>query len=368
MRIYIDGMFAGRAGIGRVYENLLGALAVSPEVSRIFTIAPRDFRGGIPGLRGAGKIEARFVGYAPLGAWDFFRKGIDIRRSFPSCDLYYFPHFNVPFLLEGTIATTIHDIIPLSAYSDVSPARRLGFRMLVGRALRASSAIACDSAFSRRQLVEEYGVPEDRIRVIHQWLDDGFIRGVEPARAGKRMVEGRYLLFVGSRYGYKNLATLVEAFRLLAPRYSDLRVAIAGRRTRRRDAVDEAAADPVLGNRILQFSPAAEDEVRNLYAFASVLVFPSLIEGFGLPPLEAMAFGVPVVCSDIPVTREICGDAACYADARDPRSFADRIAVLLDDRGERARLSEAGLRRLRSFSKNENAAKYLALFREVSGK
>jgi glycosyltransferase involved in cell wall biosynthesis len=365
VNIHVDGMFFRVSGIGRVYENVLGALAASPEVSRITTIVPRakeaEFREAFP----QDKIEARYVGFPPLGFDDFFRKGSIIREFRPAPDFCFFPNFNVPLFLEGKIVSTVLDLIPISRYSDLPRIKRAGFRFLVGRSLRRSARVVCISEFTRDQVAENYGISPDRLHVIYPWVEEGFATDAVEIRMGARLVEGDYLLFVGNRFVHKNLGCLLDAFRTLLPEFPGLRLVIAGARMRPRDDVDAAVSDPALGGRIVQFTNASDVQIRNLYAFARAFVFPTFIEGFGIPPLEALAFGVPAICSDIPVIREVCGNSVEYADPGNPGSFRDAIRDVLLSVETHPSGEGRGFTGDR-FRKEESLRSYMDLFRSVA--
>jgi glycosyltransferase involved in cell wall biosynthesis len=319
LNIYVDGMFFRLSGIGRIYANVMSALVESDEVSRICTLVPRgredDFRRTYP----SGKIDARFVGFPPLGFSDFFRKAKIIRAFRPLPDLHYFPNFNVP------------------------------------------------SEFTEAEVSRTFGIPPNRMEVIYPWVEERCLQGTGPDRDQARLVEGDYLLFVGNRFVHKNAQALIEAFRMLLPEFPGLRLVFAGARMRRRDVVDEAMSDPVIGGRIVPYPHASDEEIRNLYSFARVFVFPTFIEGFGLPPLEAMAFGVPVVCSDIPVIREVCGDAVRYADPWAPWTFRDMIREILTEEVPLDVYRQKGVERARRFSRSASVVSYLGLFRSAMG-
>jgi len=132
------------------------------------------------------------------------------------------------------------------------------------------------------------------------------------------------------------------------------------------DDVDLAMEDPILKGRIVAVEGAEAAEIRDLYARARAFVFPSLIEGFGIPPVEALHAGIPTVCSDIPVLREVCGDAAIYADPLDPADFAGKVRGLLASPRSEAR-ARAGRTRASRYSSEDTARAYLELFRRISG-
>ncbi|MBI5341848.1 MAG: glycosyltransferase family 4 protein [Deltaproteobacteria bacterium] len=361
--IYIDGMFFRSSGIGRCYENLLRALDGSEDVSRVCTIVPRAREAEFRRSFSSGKIDARFVGFSYLGLSDFLRKGFLIRAFRPAPELFYFPNINVPFFWNGRTVSQLHDLIPLTRFTDWPRRHRLAFRHLAGRALRKSRMTVCVSEFAKGQVMEEYRVSGDRLRVIHNWIDDGFLQAAARAGSEKPLVEGDYLLYVGNRSSHKNLKTLMDAFRLLSPVFPGLKVVVVGARMRPQDDVDAAASDPGLAGRVVQVPRALDERLRNYYAFARAFAFPTFVEGFGIPPLEALAFGVPAVCSDIPAIREICGDAVRYADPFDPGSFAREIHSALSDPESNAVFREKGLNRLLLYRRERALSRFLELFR-----
>ncbi len=364
MRIYVDGMFFRLSGIGRCYENVLRALLEAPDVSRVCTIVPGGRRDDFTRAFSSGKMEAMYADFAELSFGDFFRKAGMIRTFSSAPDILFFPHFNVPFFLEGRIVSVVNDLIPISEYSGYSRLQQAGFRFLVRHALRVSANTVCISQFGRRQVMDAFGVPEARLPVIHPWVSGRFLAGGEKAREGRGPVEGDYLLFVGNRYVYKNLRGLLEALRLLLPEFPGLKAAVVGAQKKGSDEVERLLADPFLRESVVEFPGASDDQLMSLYAHARVFVFPSFMEGFGIPPLEAMAFGVPVVCSDIPVIREVCGDAVRYADPKDAGALAREIRNALMDTAGNEVFREAGKERVRRYGVEESIGKYLALFRD----
>ncbi|MBI5575897.1 MAG: glycosyltransferase family 4 protein [Deltaproteobacteria bacterium] len=363
MNIYIDGMFFRSSGIGRCYENLLRALDEADDVYRICTLVPKSREADFRRSFSSRKIDARFADFSYLGAADFLRKGSLIRAFRPAPDIFYFPNINVPFFWEGKAITQVHDLIPLSRHSDWPWRHRFAFRVLARRALRRSCRAVCVSEFTKGQVMSEFDIPGDRILVIPNWIDDWFLRGSPMTDRRKPFVEGDYLLYIGNRSPHKNLKTMIEAFRSLSPDFPDLKVVVAGARMRGRDAVDDAESDPAVAGKIVQLPQVPDDMLRNLYAFARVFVFPTFMEGFGIPPLEALSFGVPAVCSDIPAVREICGDAVRYADPFDPGAFAREIRSALTDPQANAEFRGRGVERLSLYRRESALARYMDLFR-----
>jgi glycosyltransferase involved in cell wall biosynthesis len=363
VRIYVDGMFFRLSGIGRCYENVLSALLATKDVSKVFTVVPNGRTEEFTRQFRSDKLEARFVDFAHLSYGDFFRKATLIRAFSPKPNILFFPNFNVPFFLKGKIVSTVNDLTPISRYSDYSRLQQAGFRFLVRRALRVSEKTVCISEFGRRLVMDAFGAPEERLPIIHPWVAEAFLGGEDAARRRTAAVEGDYLLFVGNRYGYKNLGGLLAALRLLLPEFPGLKAVIVGVQKGTRGDTERLMTILSLEGRIVEFPRATDDELKALYARAKVFVFPSFMEGFGLPPLEALAFGVPVVCSDIPVIREVCGDVVRYADPSDPASIACQVRCALIETERNGVYREKGIERVRRYSREESIRRYMDLFR-----
>jgi glycosyltransferase involved in cell wall biosynthesis len=364
MNIYVDGMFFLLSGIGRIYENVLRALIEADGVQRITTVVPDSRKRKFQGMFSSPRLDSRFVPYEQ-GSWEeFFLKGWVIGRFRPKPDLYYFPNFYAPFFFRGEYIVNINDLIPLYPFYDIPEWKKKAVRFLLWRSLRNAAGCVCISRFTREEVTRMFRCDEKKLSIIHPWIDEGFLEKANRAPEDEpRAVEGDYLLFVGNRFVHKNLGTIVRAFGLLIRDFPRLRLVVAGARMRRVDDVDITVRDFGLEEKVIEMENPPDAVVRNLYRHAKAFVFPSLVEGFGIPPLEAMAYGVPVVCSDIPVIKEVCGDTVRYADPCDPASFAAEIrGVFSDPKAEQA--IRKGKERVRLYRRETALKQYLDLFRK----
>jgi len=364
MRIYVDGLFFRSTGVGRVYENLLDGFSESREISSIHTLVQaarkQEFLERFPNR----KIEATFTDFSGGGYREYLLKGFRISSLKPAPDIYYFPFFNVPFFLGGKVISTLHDVLPITPFYRQPWYKKFGFRVVFPHALGRSNRVVCVSNFTKSQILKYFGGNPDHLRVIYSPLVTGLDGGgTDVAAGGAPIVEGDYLLYVGNRMIHKNIPCLIDAFADLAGEFTRLKLVIAGRRICSYDEVDEALEGCEHRDRILTFTEAADKDIDNLYRFAKVFVFPSLIEGFGIPPLEAMAHGVAAVCSDIPALRESCGDTVIYAKAGDAKDFARAIRNALTVPRSQADV-DAGKKRITLFSPEKSMRQYIELFRE----
>ena len=242
-----------------------------------------------------------------------------------------------PAFLAGRQACVLHDAAVFDHPEAYSPAFVRWYRWLFRHHARRRTTLITVSAFSRERLAAALGVPPSRFAVIPLGADHLDRCAPDPAvLTGHGLLERPFLLAVGSANPTKNLAALIRVWRHL--RRSDARLVIAGGANARVFAVGglpEASGVIALG-------PIDDATLKALYGAAAGLVFPSLYEGFGLPPLEAMACGCAVACSDAASLPEVCGDAALSFDPHDDAAMAAAMCTLLDDGAARERLRVLG--------------------------
>jgi glycosyltransferase involved in cell wall biosynthesis len=235
-------------------------------------------------------------------------------------------------------AVTVHDVLH---HEPLRSPRRLVRRLTYDRSSRRARLVIVPSEFVRGRAHELLGIPEERIRVVHHGVDHDRFRPGDERREG-------FLLYPAEAWPHKNHARLFEAFARLREERPALELVLTGTGFR-----DLPAGVRMLGR-------VEWDELPSLYRRAGVLVFPSLYEGFGLPPLEAMASGCPVACSTAGSLPEVCGDAAVYFD---PTSVDEMVAAV--DRALERALVEKGLQRAALFTWEKCAVGHDAVYREL---
>ncbi len=256
-------------------------------------------------------------------------------------DLLHCPANFGPWRSRVPVVLTVHDLLAFRHPEYVPGAYSRILRWMIRVAARGAARILTVSGASRDDIVRYLHVPADRIVVTP-------LAGSRPsAAAGAVVRRDAELLAVGNRMPHKGFETLLEALARIDPSERP-HLTITG--SHGEDPLAPTVERLGLRDSVDLRGWLGRDELERLYAESTALVFPTRFEGFGLPPLEAMARGCPVIVSDLPVLREVAGDAALYVDPHDPDAIADAIRALLGAPAERERMSRAGLARAAEFS------------------
>jgi glycosyltransferase involved in cell wall biosynthesis len=274
-------------------------------------------------------------------------RGGPITRRFAGLDLLHFPlSVMIPRVSSPAAISTVLDVQHEELPEFFSRAERAYRKAVYGWTVRRSSIVITISQHAAGTLVERLGIPADRVRPIHLGIDhDRFHPGDEPREP--------FLLYPARPWPHKNHARLLESFALLRRERPELRLVLTGGGTEALPAVDGVDAR----------GSVTQEELVSLYRRAACVVFPSLYEGFGQPPLEAMACGTPVACSDAASLPEVCGGAARLFDPRSAEAIADAVDEVLRDHGRYERL---GLARAASFTWEATARAHDAVYREAA--
>lgn len=282
-------------------------------------------------------------------------------------DLYHSPYYLMPYRPGVPAVLTVHDLIPLRLPRQSTLQARLLFRWTMALALRTARFVIAVSEATQRDLSRWFRVPTDRVSVISEATDPAFYprssAEVEALHHRYGLPES-FVLYVGSNKPHKNLLCLVEAWAQVTQHAIRNTLVIAGPWDPRYPEPRRRAEQLGLEN-IRWLGPVPEADLPALYSAATLFVFPSLYEGFGLPVLEAMACGVPVICSDTSSLPEVAGDAALRVDPTDGEAMAAAIAELLTNLARREEMREKGLQQAARFSWKRTASLTLEIYRGV---
>ncbi|HLJ15906.1 MAG TPA: glycosyltransferase family 1 protein [Bryobacteraceae bacterium] len=375
LRIVIDVRHIRDFGIGTYIRNLVRALGRIDRETQYLLVACREDVPHIPVLGPNFEI----VLYQGRTTPPVFDIGYPAFLSRLRPDLCHMPLNEIPLCMPRPYIVTVHDMSSLlfKTRNDLHDMVR-HYRLRRGL-LRASHIIAVSGA-TRRDVEHILAVPSARVRLIYNAPDPAFLDGAhqqDPAEAARILeryqISYPFLLYAGTIRPQKNIPRLVEAFAVLRgelenyPAYRDIRLIIIGDEISRFPAVRHAVIQSRIEHqvRFLGFVPI--ETLRVFYRAASAFVFPSLYEGFGLPPLEAMACGTPVVTSPVSSLPEVVGEAAVIVNPENVFDIARGMREVLLDEDLRRNLIRRGFEQLARFSWEQTAEQVLAIYREATG-
>jgi glycosyltransferase involved in cell wall biosynthesis len=268
-------------------------------------------------------------------------------------DVVHGTNFVVPPTARAAAVASVHDLTPLHHPELCDPAT-LAYPGLIRRALRRGAWVHTDSEFVAAEVVEAFGAVPERVRTVHPGIPHLPQIDEADARAARRRLlpagSERYCLAVGTAEPRKDLPGLVRAFGEAAPRHPGVRLVLAGPPGWGDDALASALSASPSRDRVVRTGWVEQADLAALLTGAALLAYPSLYEGFGFPPLQAMRAGVPVVATRAGSLPEILGDGALLVDPGDHDALVAALDHCLGDEALRARLIEAGARRAARFS------------------
>jgi glycosyltransferase involved in cell wall biosynthesis len=376
VKIAIDIRRMTEFGIGTYTRNVVRTLGRLDRQTKYFLI------GSPEKVKEIGPLPANFH-TVPLLEPDTTAKGyfefrIILKRL--ECDLVHIPHlFWMPRVLPCPYVMTVHDLLEhMSRAKGKSGLRRSLHYQLTRRVLKGAARIFAVSQFSKSEIEKLFGIPSRKIDVVYNAIDERFLHGHASA-ADRQLIAERYLvtypflLYAGRISPHKNLVRIIEAFSALRGelekegKFPDLKLIIigddlSGHPDLRRTVIRSGVQNEV---RFLGFVPI--EILRIFYDVANVFLFPSLYEGFGLPPLEAMAHGTPVVTSNISSLPEVVGKAAVLVNPENVFEIMRATHRVLVDQSLRDKLKERGYEQVRCFSWEDSVRRILKVYEEVGG-
>ncbi len=369
MRVAIDVRKLHDFGVGTYVRNLIDQLAHLDHDSEYVLLCRKDDRGLSRQLGPNFRELADGSDHYSLG--EQLTIPFHVQRIRPH--VFHTPHYVLPVLTPCRSIVTIHDCIHLVFPQYLQNRLAHGYaRAAFYAATHRASRILTVSEASKRDILRFFRIPEDKVTVIYNAIADTFY-DPPPEDAVERVREryqlhNRFVMYAGNIKPHKNLERLIDAFVRLREDggHDDLKLLISGGEVSKYATLRRAVHRYNLHQhvRFLGFQP--EETLAALYRLADVFVFPSLYEGFGLPPLEAMASGTPVVVSNVSSLPEVVGDAGVLVNPYDAESIADGIRRVLDDASFRTDLIARGVQRARTFSWGESAKRVRAIYAEIA--
>jgi glycosyltransferase involved in cell wall biosynthesis len=364
-----------QAGLSRyIYELLLKLPQAEPHIKlTAFTgngpISP-DFLAGMPRNLKLSQSRLPTVKAPVRIAWE--QAVLPFAAAGARLDLLHCPVNVRPLFSPCPVVITIHDLIFLRYPQGFHPAKRAYLAAMTGWSARHAAHIIAVSEATRQDVIKLLGVRPGRVTTIHNGVGEQFKPVPQDERdrfRAQKGISGRILLYVGTLEPRKNLAMLLNAFRPIAgdPAFSDLTLVIGGSKGWYYDEIFSTAERLGLasGGRVRFLGRVPDEELALWYNVASVFAYPSIYEGFGLPPLEAMACGTPVVVANTSSLPEVVGDAGELAGPEDVGAWSRALRSLLADRERAGEMGRRGMSQARKFSWDRAARETAQVYRQV---
>lgn len=300
--------------------------------------------------------------FIPLPYSWFFGKGSDITHFF---------NYIVPPFVHGKKVVTIHDMVYKAFPETMNSKTRILLNLAMNKSMKRADAVVTDSEFSRSEIIKYFPQYRDKVEVVPCGVDCDMFKPVQDRSIIEKVkanhnINGRYFLYLGTLEPRKNLTRLVKAYEILSRRKEDCPLLVlAGGKGWLYDEIFEEVNKSGLGDKVIFTQYIPGEEICPLMNGAEAFVFPSLYEGFGMPPLEAMACGTPVIVSGSASLPEVVGDCGLIVDAYSEESIADAMEKIADNEELRKQLSEKGIIRAREFSWKKSAEKLYTIYERL---
>ncbi len=370
MRIGIDCRFYGgkAGGIGRYTQELVTHLLEIDSKNKYVLFFTKD---NFKECRLAfSNLEKKIVSspYYSFSEQIFFP--FDLRNQ--KLDLMHFTNFNNPLFWFGKFVVTIHDLTLMffTGEKRTSSLHKLGYRLVLLSACKKARRIIAVSSHTKKDIIKFFNIPDNKIKLVYEGVEEKYHpqedKNLIEKIKKKYNIQPPYLMYVGAWKKHKNITNLVKAFAILKKNYTlPHRLVLVGKENSLTEELKEEVTKLDLKKDVIFTGFVYEEDLPIIYNAAEVFVFPSLYEGFGLPPLEAMATGTPVVASNISSIPEILDKAADFFNPWDPEDMALRIRDVLFSKKKQEELKKRGLKKASQFSWQKCAQETLKIYEEV---
>ncbi|MDP3888744.1 MAG: glycosyltransferase family 1 protein [bacterium] len=375
MRIAIDARLYGleNAGIGRYTMNLIDQIEKLDKENEYLILLRKKYFDSLRFTnKNFHKVLADIPHYSSKEQFLFPLQLIKLKA-----DLVHFPHFNAPILYKGKYVVTIHDLIKHTSRGIQTTTRAkwlywfkyVGYKIVVHQAVDRAIRIFVPSQAVKDDLLNNYSLPSEKVIITYEGVDEKFRSNKDEVKRAKEIldkyqIKKPFVIYTGSVYPHKNIKRLIQAIKLINDPWVNLVVSCA--RSNFWKKLNNDVEKLKMEDRVKLVGFVPDDELVMLYHEAEVFVLPTLTEGFGLPGIEAMSSGLPVICSDIPALREIYGSGAIYFDPFNTEEIAERIIeVCKFDKIKRTSQIEKGLIRVKKYSWKKMTKETLKVYKEA---
>lgn len=366
-------LLSPRTGIGQYLYNLMKQIEAHEDIEPCYFYGhgwDRALRQvPVPQIQGIKRVIRRLVPRAHMVS-RFLTQMAFSQKKRRQFDVYHEPNF-VPYRFDGPTVITVHDLSYIR-FPDTHPRVRVDFMTrFMPRALERADMILVDSQFVKQEVVEVFGVLPQKIAVTHLGVS-GLFRPMSESETRQSCAKyglnhRKYLLTVGTLEPRKNLIQVLRAYQSLPQRVQkQYPLIIVGMKGWLYATIEQEMA-PLIGNgRVRLLGYVSDEELVQIYASATALLYPSIYEGFGLPPLEGMASGVPVITSNQSSIPEVVGDAAIMVDPHDVDALKEAVMMVIEDTEKAGQLRDLGIERAKEFSWERCARDTVAVYKRIA--
>jgi len=355
MQLAIDFRMHNASGIGTYIKNIVPFLIDKFEVillGNIEEIKQYDFFDKIEVIEVNSKIYS-------------IKEQIELFQKIPKVDIFWSPHYNIPILLikAKKRIVTIHDVFHLAFLDSLSFKQKLYAKFVINQAVKKSDIILTVSKFSKAEIIK-YTNTKKEINIVYNAIDFKKFKKIDDIQRLNKIklkysLPSNFLLFVGNVKPHKNLKNL-----LLAIKDLDKNLVIVGKKAgfiTGDDSINGLIKENNLKDKIYFTGYVDDEDIPYIYNLADIFVFPSLYEGFGIPPLEAQACGTPVICSNIASLPEVGKDSVIYCNPYDINEIKEKIELLIENEKLRKELIQKGFENIKRFSWEKSAKKIIEI-------
>ncbi len=354
--VCIDSRMALHSGIGTYIRNLL------PYFNNAFTglrvIAPISLMEKWPELQRYDLIPTK----APLYS---IQEQLELPLRIPSCDVYLSPHYNIPLfpIRARKRITTIHDVCHLEYGDSLGWIKRRYAKIMIKSAAMISDHIITGTRFSKNEIIKHIQIDPNKISSIHNGVDRQLFTST--SLLSLQPLPENFFLFVSTLAPHKNLTRLLRAWNRVIQKYPDWQLILAGKIVKNTDYLQVFNECSNLQAHVKFLGFVDDAQLLQLYRRAVGFIYPSMYEGFGLPPLEAMAAGCPTIVSSAASIPEVCGDASLYINPLNEEDIAQKICSLIENPTLRHTLIDRGKKRIDLFSWEKTAQEHINVIESI---
>ncbi len=372
MRIGIDARLWDETGVGRYIRNLISYLhQIDKKNHYVLFVTPEAFQSDLFDF--IKEKESKWTLVKTDIRWHSIEEQLLFYKVLEneSLDLVHFPYFSIPILYNQPYVITIHDLIinhfPTGKASTLpSPlyhVKRLGYKFVLKETAKKAQKIIAVSEATKQEIIDHLPVTKEKVIVTYEGVDAKISKANDKDLKKYHVSKSdKYFLYVGNAYPHKNGERLLEAFSKVISDNPEVKLVMVGKMNYFYERLKQKSQSLNLQNSVIFTGAVADEELSALYKNAQALVLPSLMEGFGLPGLEAMQQGCLVIASEIPVFKEIYKDAAIYFNPLDIQQLNDTMQKVLAEKESFDALQERGLKISKQFSWKIMAEQTLAIY------